>query len=692
MRSACYAPLGSPNCLTHRTDRHACARLALALALTVCSRAAAQPVAGSITVTHSVPIAGSVIDAAGNIYYAGSGGPTTPGAAQGQAGGGNCSVTFPEPCPDAYVGKADAAGNLVFGTLLGGPTADTATALAVDPAGNVYITGTTGGSFPTTANAAISASTSSTVFAAKVSADGSRFIYSTYLASTAATARGIAFDGQGNAYIVGTTNLGHAYAMKLSADGSAFLYQVTLSGSKQEAAISVVADATGDAVVVGSTSSSDFPVSVGVVQSQLAGTQNLFLTKLDPSGRILFSTYLGGSGADVPRAAQMDPAGNVYILGGTNSLDFPTTQGAFQTAPLVPLWNTSPGGFIAKVTEDGSALVYSSYVMVWDQAYGGYAALTVSASGEAYLAGTTMAGFPVTESAPQPCFSGTQDVYVAHLAAQGALLDATYVGLPPYASYVNGLGLAEDGTVLLVWHTSGPSTFSRIRFGDPGWTAPSCLSPAVLNAAALYESQGPTPGGVAPGEFISLTGLGIGPELGAAYQPGAEGQVPLETAGVQVLFDGQAAPVLYAQSRQVNTQAPYALSGQATTVMTLIYNGVMFGPLTLPVASNNTAQGIFRQQPGISTQAVAFNADGTLNGAGNPASPGSVVTLWGTGFGPTDPSCPIGNVPAPLCGFAQIEMAVPSTAAPGPLLMNIIPGPNGTFIFIDPSSVSISVK
>jgi len=114
------------------------------------------------------------------------------------------------------------------GRLSGGPTDDHSTALAIDISGNVLVTGSTGGSFPTTANAAIGTSTTARVFAAKLNADGTRVLYSTYLPDTVATARAIAADYEGNAYIAGTTTTGHAVAVKLSADGSAILYTVVL--------------------------------------------------------------------------------------------------------------------------------------------------------------------------------------------------------------------------------------------------------------------------------------------------------------------------------------------------------------------------------------------------------------------------------------------------------------------------------
>jgi hypothetical protein len=204
------------------------------------AKLSSQPAPGSIS-TRPLALPASQIDAASNVYTAGSGYatpsyPVTPGAAQTQPGG-LCPTFFAlGPCSTAYVAKSDANGNLVFGTFLGGQTDDSANAVAVDAAGNVYIVGETGGSLPTTANAAIASSTTSQVFAAKISADGSTFLYVTYLPNTDATGLAIAVDGQGNAYLAGETTTDHAFIAKLNAAGSAILYNVTLPGTQVESA------------------------------------------------------------------------------------------------------------------------------------------------------------------------------------------------------------------------------------------------------------------------------------------------------------------------------------------------------------------------------------------------------------------------------------------------------------------------
>jgi uncharacterized protein (TIGR03437 family) len=180
---------------------------------------------------------------------------------------------------------------------------------------------------------------------------------------------------------------------------------------------------------------------------------------------------------------------------------------------------------------------------------------------------------------------------------------------------------------------------------------------------------------------------------------------------VQVLFDGQPAPVLYVQSRQINAVAPVELNGQAQTTITVVYNQVTIGSIQAMVEQDGVP-GIFRIQPDVSSQAFAINADGTLNGPANPADRGSNVSLLGTGFGGTDPPCSTGslNLPGPaslaagwgaeffdtantaipaesvlgapglLCGIVSLAMPVPTDIPSGVYLFysrSILPTPGG---------------
>jgi uncharacterized protein (TIGR03437 family) len=225
---------------------------------------------------------------------------------------------------------------------------------------------------------------------------------------------------------------------------------------------------------------------------------------------------------------------------------------------------------------------------------------------------------------------------------------------------------------------------------------------------------------------MTLTGFGIGPDIGVAYQTDAQGSIPTQLGGVQVLFDGVPVPVLYAQSRQINAIAPVGLGAINTPHKVMVtYNTQQFGPALAYAIFG--IPGIFRLQFGQSAQAVAMNDDGTLNGPANPAPRGSIVTVWGTGYGQTNPPCPIGglNLPyaAPLspglsaliyyvdpnlsgqqlapvqyagsapslvCGIMQIKFQVPVNAAPGAFSFSPAIDEKGTVQAL--TSATIAVK
>jgi uncharacterized protein (TIGR03437 family) len=669
---------------------------------------AAQTTPGSIFVTHNAYIQGpSVIDPAGNVYATVQGGAVrgsntygtanpaiaTPGAAQTQSGGNFCpSFMGGDSCTSAYIAKTDPSGNVLFATFLGGPTNSYGSAIAVDSSGNVYVAGTTGGGFPATDGAAIANSTTSSTFAAKISADGSKFLYVTYLPATMNSVNGMSVDAEGNAYIAGqtasqTNSPEHAYAVKLSADGSTLLYSVMLAGSNADSANAVTSDAAGDAFPTGWTRSKDFPVTSGVIQPQLAGAENVFVTELGPSGDIVAATFLGGSGVDSGGQILLDSQRNVYVTGATTSPDFPVTSGAFEgTATVLPWQNSESQAFIAKLSPDLSGSVYASYFP------GGSAIMAIGSASDLYVAGGyAPPGLPLTASAPLRCFAGTTAFpvvlpqaigteFLARFSARGGVLDSTYV---EPAGGLLALTPAANGSLFQV----GQSV-AQITFGGPGWIAPPCLSPATFSAASV---NGPL---ATPGEFLSLFGWGIGPEQGVSAAPG---QTSL--GGVQVFFDGIPAPVLYAQSQQVNVQAPFEIAGESSTTVTLRYGDTTFGPFPVPTYPADPE--LFRLQPNVSNQALAENQDGSLNGPSNPAAPGSVVSLWGTGFPAISPACAAGGLnpleavnlapgfvgamsingtmetaqytggaPGLACGLVQINMQVPATAASGALVVS----------------------
>jgi uncharacterized repeat protein (TIGR01451 family) len=333
---------------------------------------------------------------------------------------------------------------LVYSTYLGGGSSDFGSSIAVDSAGNVYVAGTTNSTnFPTKTPYQSAIAVPSDVFITKLNSTGTTIIYSTYLGGNDIdTGDGITVDASGNAYVVGkshstdfptttgalaTTYRGgdfDAFVTKLNPQGNGLVYSTYLGGAANDSAIGIAVDASGNAYVTGGTKSSDFPTTASAYLSSQASDTDAYLAKLNPSGSaLLYSSYLGGSGTDRGSSVALDSSGNAYVVGYSNSADFPT-QNAFQ-----PALSGSFDAFIAKFNPNanGSAsLVYSSYLggTSDDKGYG----IALDSSGNAYLTGQTASNnFPVA-NALQTTFGGVFDAFVAKISPAGTLVYATYLG------------------------------------------------------------------------------------------------------------------------------------------------------------------------------------------------------------------------------------------------------------------------
>ncbi len=216
---------------------------------------------------------------------------------------------------------------LFYSTYLGGSGSDNGAAIAVDSAGNAYVTGQTGSTnFPTTSGT-----------------------FQSSFAGGDASWAGLALD---------------AFVTKVNPTGSALIYSTYLGGSANDAAIGIAVDSAGSAYVTGLTDSTNFPTTSGAFQTSFGGgTTDAFVTKLNTTGSALvYSTYLGGSGIFVCCAEEgysiaVDSTGAAYVTGVTNSTNFPTTSGAFQTS-----FGGTLDAFVTKLNAAGSALVYSTYL------------------------------------------------------------------------------------------------------------------------------------------------------------------------------------------------------------------------------------------------------------------------------------------------------------------------------------------
>ena len=331
---------------------------------------------------------------------------------------------------------------MVYGTYIGGTGADSAWAVAADSAGAAYVVGETSSvNFPKTFTISNS-SGNGDAFIVKLNPSGTGVLYATYFGGNSRdSARGVAVDSAGNAYITGFTyspdfpatagayrspSLGQpdAFAIKVNASGSALVYSALIGGAGSDFATSIAIDTSGSAYIAGYTSSVAFPVTSGGFQRSFGGgLQDAFVAKLNPSGSgLIYCTYLGGSGNDVANGIAVDAAGEAYIVGYTDSANFPTRS------PIYANYGGQGDAFVAKLTPAGDSLVFSTYLggSLVDIA----TAVALDSSGNVYVTGATLsANFPVTGGAFQTLNQGSYDAFVSKIGSQGtSLLYSTYLG------------------------------------------------------------------------------------------------------------------------------------------------------------------------------------------------------------------------------------------------------------------------
>nr|MDQ2901390.1 SBBP repeat-containing protein [Acidobacteriota bacterium] len=528
------------------------------------------------------------VDSNGNIFVAGGTAspdfPNPAGAFQKGNAGGN----------DAFVLRVNPNTNqLLFSTYFGGSGDDRALALALDPQGNVYITGATSSTDLQTSNTAFQRS----------NAGG----FDAFVAK---------FDPQGNAQF-----------------GTYF------GGGADDRGYGIVADSGGNVFLTGSTDSNNFPLS-NAGQISRAGNTDAFITKMDPSGStLLFSSYLGGGDNDIAQAIALDSGGNVYIAGNTASSDFPTVPGSYQTS--------YQGGatdiFVTKIQPDGrSRLAYSTYVGSHGDDFAN--GIAVDGSGQVYITGSTNSDqFPVTADAQQMTRAGASDVVVVKLDQQGrALLYSTFLG---GGNDETGRAVAVDGTGNIYvtgitasnnFPATGQSVQSRYGGGNTDafvakisfpTTPPTINAGGVANGGSFVANQ------VSPGSLFSIFGTNfVTSAVSATTTP-----LPTSLGGISVTVNGIAAPLVYVGTNQINAQLPYEIQpGNAT----LVVNGPGGSSASMSFAVQVAAPGIFT----ANGRAVAQNQDFSLNTPSNPVKVGSVIVVYFTGTGPLNNSVPTGAV------------------------------------------------
>ena len=633
-------------------------------------------------------------DSQGNIYVAGSTNsgefPTKGAAFPGLKNATNM----------AFVAKlnpaATGADSLIYSTYLGGAVSDEALGIAVDAAGNAYVTGRTFStnfplrnafqtSFSTATNCKTGGGTDVICehsFVSEIEASGKALVYSSYLGGTNQDeAFAIAVDGAGNAYVAGQTfstdfptngspyqtaqkGAGDAFLCKVAAGGKTLSYSTYFGGTKTDSASALTVSPSGTVYMTGTTLSLDFPTSSNAFKNAASGGPGdswvaVFDLKQTGASSLTYSTYLGGTnGTTLAAAITSDASGVIYVTGATNADDFPVSPGAFNNHYAGSL---SAGGipgvgdvFITKLdtSQSGaSQLVYSTFFggALDDEGFG----ITVDDSGRITVAGRTNSlAFPVTGNAFQRYDSGpspTDQGFVARFdpskSGGASLLYSTYLGgnlndeLFGVVADPTGNIVTVAGTVQSFNPPMTPGAF-QTTFGGAGPSAGDAYIAqfdftrngpglrTVLNGASLVDT------GLSPGLIFTVMGSGIGPSVPQLAEIDEKGRIATTLAGVQLMVDNVAAPLLYVSAGQINAVAPYALANRlgSTVNLQVIYNGV--GGNLIRDVTVIAAPAIFTSGNG---QGIILNADGSFNGSDHPAPAGSTVRIFATGEGIISP-------------------------------------------------------
>jgi len=400
---------------------------------------------------------GVAVDSSGDAFVTGFTGstdfPTTTGAFQTACGGCTGAGTN-----NAFITELDPTGStLIYSTYLGGNNGDAANGIVIGGSGNAYVVGGTfSNNFPVV-NAlqptCAGSCTNGDAFVTEINSTGNALIFSTYLGGTGKeTGSGIALDPQGNIYVTGSTNsvsppfpthnpfqsaygggTFDAFVTVYNSSGNAYVYSTYLGGTGDDEGKGIVVDSSSTAYVAGLTSSTNFP-RASALQAANGGGNDAFVTKINATGSALvFSTYLGGSGADVANSIALDSTNNVYVVGSTTSTNFPT-QNAYQLSCS----SCSAGitdAFVTKINSSGSSLAYSTFLggSASDQAN----SVTVDAANNAFVVGqTSSTNFPAAnsnyefQSSCKSCATGGHDVFITEFDQAG---DA-----PIFSSYIGG--------------------------------------------------------------------------------------------------------------------------------------------------------------------------------------------------------------------------------------------------------------
>jgi len=335
--------------------------------------------------------------------------------------------------PDVFVSRLDAdLTHLQASTFIGGGGNDEAFSLALDSSGRVYVTGwTSPGNYPTTTGAYDrSYNGSRDVFVSRLDANLSTLQASTFIGGgSGESGYSLALDSAGRVYVTGQTSSGNypttpgaydtshngswdVFVSRLDADLSTVEASTFIGGEDYDDGSSLALDSSGRIYVAGETESTEYPTTTGAYDTSHNGGPDVFVSRLDANLTTLqASTFIGGGDDDYGHSLALDSAGRVYIAGETESTEYPTTPGAYDTSH-----NGGSDVFVSRLDANLTTLQASTFIGGGDGDYG--SSLALDGSGRVYVTGTTYStDYPTKPRAYDTSYNGDGDVFVSRLDA-----------------------------------------------------------------------------------------------------------------------------------------------------------------------------------------------------------------------------------------------------------------------------------
>ena len=422
-----------------------------------------------------------------------------------------CGITYNNN--DVFISKFSGdLKHLLASTFIGGSSDDYVRSLVIDASKNIYITGQTSSSnYPVTRDAfAVAKRGGSDVFLTKLDGNLTRIIASTFLGGSADDyAQSVVLGKNGVfLYIAGGTSspdfpttpgaysaLNHdadAFVAKLNTNLTLLLSSTYLGGDNKDYGVSVCLDLENNIIVIGDTCSPDFPVTHdGYDEKFNGGFGDVFISKFNSDlSKLLASTYLGGTSDDFAHGNVIDPQGNIYVTGQTESLDFPTTPGAYSTS------FHNGDVFVSKLNWNLTELVASTYLGgVGDDAGN---AITIGLDKKIYVAGyTSSIDFPTTPDAFSANKGALIDAFVSKLSSDlTKLLASTFLG-GFYRDAARSVVTDAQGNIYVVGETCSsnfPTTPGVFDYGYNGDAAGSYTYDAFISKLDNTLSASPGAG------------------------------------------------------------------------------------------------------------------------------------------------------------------------------------------------------